>query len=95
MTDFFYLEYIKMVMTILQVVKKCNEGARRMQQTEQMCLVVQNLEFKVKVKYIIMSRSLTNIIDYFNDTEFRSKVKSYMLPNKIIGFSATVVRIQG
>ena len=44
-------------------MKKCNEGARRMQQTEQMCLVVQNLEFKVKVEYIIMSKSIENLID--------------------------------
>ena len=54
MTDFLKFRIYIDDMTILQVVKKCNEGARRMQQTEQMCLVVQNLEFKVKVKYIIM-----------------------------------------
>jgi len=62
-TDFFLFRIYLDSMTILQVVKKCNEGARRMQQTEQMCLVVQNLEFKVKVKYIIMARSIKNLID--------------------------------
>ncbi|CAC5370925.1 NGEF [Mytilus coruscus] len=52
-----------------RVVKKCNEGARRMQQTEQMCLVVQNLEFKVKEiplisasRYLVKQGELTRLV---------------------------------
>ncbi|XP_069120774.1 uncharacterized protein [Argopecten irradians] len=42
-----------------KVVRKCNDGARKMQQTEQMCRLVQNLEFKVKeIPLVSASRHL-------------------------------------
>ena len=30
---------------IFQVVKKCNDGAKKMQQTEQMCLIAKEIAF--------------------------------------------------
>ncbi|KAJ8320044.1 hypothetical protein KUTeg_001631 [Tegillarca granosa] len=51
-----------------RVVKKCNDGAKKMQQTEQMCHLVQNLEFKVKEiplisasRYLVKQGELTRI----------------------------------
>ncbi|XP_078337399.1 uncharacterized protein LOC111137825 isoform X4 [Crassostrea virginica] len=42
-----------------KVVKKCNDGAKKMQQTEQMCHLARNLEFKVKeIPLISASRFL-------------------------------------
>ncbi|KAK3096874.1 hypothetical protein FSP39_004312 [Pinctada imbricata] len=52
-----------------RVVRKCNDGARRMQQTEQMCHLVQNLEFKVKEiplisasRYLVKQGELTRVM---------------------------------
>lgn len=42
-----------LVIIYVQVVKKCNDGAKRMQQTEQMCHLARNLEFRVKVGKLI------------------------------------------
>ena len=39
------------VVGLLQVVKQCNDGAKKMQQTEQMCLLVNHFDFKVKVRH--------------------------------------------
>lgn len=38
----------------LQLVKKCNEGAKRMEQTEQLCMIEKQLDFKIKVKKILI-----------------------------------------
>lgn len=52
-----------------KVVKKCNDGAKRMQQTEQMCHLVRNLEFKVKEiplisasRFLVKQGELTRIL---------------------------------
>ncbi|KAK3602432.1 hypothetical protein CHS0354_022219 [Potamilus streckersoni] len=42
-----------------KLVRRCNEGAKRMQQTEQMCLIAKQLDFKVKeIPLISASRFL-------------------------------------
>ncbi|XP_060066680.1 uncharacterized protein LOC132546964 [Ylistrum balloti] len=52
-----------------KVVRKCNDGAKKMQQTEQMCRLVQNLEFKVKEiplvsasRYLLKQGELTRVL---------------------------------
>ncbi|XP_021366449.1 uncharacterized protein LOC110458828 isoform X3 [Mizuhopecten yessoensis] len=52
-----------------RVVRKCNDGAKKMQQTEQMCRLVQNLEFKVKEiplisasRYLLKQGELTRVL---------------------------------
>ncbi|XP_062571518.1 uncharacterized protein LOC134233571 isoform X1 [Saccostrea cucullata] len=52
-----------------KVVKKCNDGAKRMQQTEQMCHLARNLEFKVKEiplisasRFLVKQGELTRIV---------------------------------
>lgn len=52
-----------------KVVKKCNDGAKRMQQTEQMCHLARNLEFRVKEiplisasRFLVKQGELTRIV---------------------------------
>ncbi|XP_046360109.2 uncharacterized protein LOC124137724 isoform X2 [Haliotis rufescens] len=51
-----------------RVVRKCNDGAKKMQQTEQMCILASQLDFKVKEiplisssRYIVKQGELTRI----------------------------------
>ncbi|XP_046547057.1 LOW QUALITY PROTEIN: ephexin-1-like [Haliotis rubra] len=51
-----------------RVVRKCNDGAKKMQQTEQMCILASQLDFKVKEiplisssRYIVKQAELTRI----------------------------------
>lgn len=64
-----YKSACKALDALNKVVKKCNDGAKRMQQTEQMCHLVRNLEFKVKEiplisasRFLVKQGELTRIL---------------------------------
>lgn len=53
--DCFYLTPTQLMM---QLVKKCNEGARKMQQTEQLAEIASQLDYTSSVKtYALISQS--------------------------------------
>ncbi|KAL5014745.1 hypothetical protein ScPMuIL_009015 [Solemya velum] len=58
-----------------KVVQKCNDAAKKMQQTEDMCLLAQKLDFKIKefpiissTRYLVKQGELTRVV---NDTSSR------------------------
>ncbi|XP_041378326.1 serine-rich adhesin for platelets-like isoform X2 [Gigantopelta aegis] len=59
----------KALQCLNRVVKRCNDGAKKMQQTEQMCLLVNHFDFKVKEiplvsasRYLVKQGELTRIV---------------------------------
>lgn len=74
----------------VQVVKKCNDGAKRMQQTEQMCHLVRNLEFKVKVGKFNERKKITTV---YNSPILSKKAVMYLFGNFIKCFKFQMKRI--
>lgn len=74
----------------MQVVKKCNDGAKRMQQTEQMCHLVRNLEFKVKVGKFNERKKITTV---YNSPILSKKAVMYLFENFIKCFKFQMKRI--
>lgn len=74
----------------MQVVKKCNDGAKRMQQTEQMCHLARNLEFKVKVGKLIERKKITTV---HNNNLLSEKALMYLFRNFIKFINLQMKRI--
>lgn len=75
-----YIWYLVIIHWYVQVVKKCNDGAKRMQQTEQMCHLVRNLEFKVKVGKLNERKKITTV---YNSPILSKKAVMYLFGNFI------------